>query len=105
MEVIGRHAHPVGDFDDAHGGFACEQLRENAVMGGVQVLDEDEGHACVGWKMTQKVGQRFDTAGGGANRDNGWVSGRPRHRGSQFVWGIPSNAYKARFSASPALLP
>lgn len=49
VDVVDFRMHAIGHLFYLHGGFLGEQVGEEAVMLGVQMLDEDEGHSSVGW--------------------------------------------------------
>ena len=70
-EMIGHDVHAVLDFGDFDLGVLGQQVGEDAVVFGVQMLDENVGHAGVGRKIAEQVGDRFDAAGGGADGHNG----------------------------------
>ena len=46
--AVGSDRHPVLDLEDLHLGVAPDQVGEDALVRGGQVLDEDEGHVAVG---------------------------------------------------------
>lgn len=83
INMIGLDAHAAGDFLDAHGGFLGEQFGEEAVMLGVEMLDEDEGHAGIGGQVGDEFGEGFDAAGGGADSGNQEIVLAFRGRGSK----------------------
>ncbi len=55
-----------------HGHFRLlgNQLRQNAVVSGVEVLDKDKSQARVCRQVSNKLRKRFDTPGRGADGDN-----------------------------------
>ena len=61
----------VPDLDDRHGGGALEQLHHDALVGRVQVLDDDKGHAAACRHVPQKQLQRLEPPGRGADADDG----------------------------------
>ena len=63
--------HAVPDLDDLHGGGALEELHHDPLVGRVEVLDDDEGHAASRGHVLQEELQRLETAGGGADADDG----------------------------------
>src|SRR5436305_12740542 len=62
VNVIGFDGHPDGDFLDEHGGFVVKKFGEHAVMLGVEMLDENEGHAGIGSPVADVFGESFDSA-------------------------------------------
>ncbi|GAB7025149.1 hypothetical protein JCM15764A_03970 [Geotalea toluenoxydans] len=48
-----------------------EQLGQDPLVGRVQMLDDDEGHAAIFWNMHQELLQRLQPASGGTDADNG----------------------------------
>jgi len=70
VNLIRLDRHAIGNFFDAHGGFLREEFSEHAVMGGVEMLHEDEGHAGIGGDVTEEFRDCFDSACGGANGRN-----------------------------------
>ena len=79
------------DLFDHHPGGPLQQFGHDAPVGGIEVLDDDEGHAAVVGHMAQKLLQGFQTAGGSANADDreglgrGWRQ-RFRRRRRDGVW-------------------
>ena len=59
------------DLDDFHAGGALEQFGHDAFVRRVQMLDDDKRHAAVLRHMSEKMLQRFESAGGGADADDG----------------------------------
>ena len=49
----------------------CSRSPQPALMGGVEVLDQDEGHPGVGRQVRQEQGERLEPAGRGADADDG----------------------------------
>ncbi len=68
--MIGRnHVNPVRldpqavlDLDDLHGRGPLEQLDHHALVGGVQVLDNDKGHPASLGQVAQKLLDRLQPA-------------------------------------------
>ncbi|MCK7513935.1 MAG: hypothetical protein MZV70_64575 [Desulfobacterales bacterium] len=52
-------------------GGALEQLGHDPLVGRVQVLDDDKGHAAAFRHVPQKLLQGLESSGGGADADNG----------------------------------
>src|SRR5215469_3749073 len=81
INVIGFDGHAVSDFLDAHGGFFGKKFGEHAVMFGVEMLNEDEGHAGIGSQVADELGESFDSARGSADGRNQEVPLSIRGRG------------------------
>ena len=71
VDAVRLDPHPVPDLEDLHGGGALEQFGHDPLVGRVQVLDDDKGHAASFRHMPQELLQRLQPAGGGADADNG----------------------------------
>jgi hypothetical protein len=95
--VVGLDGHAVGDFLDAHGGFFGKKFREHAVMLGVEMLNEDEGHAGIGSQVAHELGESFDSARGGADGGDQEVPLAVRGRGRTFLgriaWVVPPRRF------------
>ena len=76
LRMVGFDAEIMGGLADGHGGGPCQYLRERAVVGGVEMLHEDEAEAGVGLKVLQQLREGLKAAGGSANTDDGnWPAG------------------------------
>ena len=73
VNAIGLDPHGLGDLDDGHLGGGGEELGEYALVGGGEVLDEDDGHAGVVGEVLEEQLEGFESAGGGADGDDGEV--------------------------------
>ena len=62
IHLVGFDRHPIPDFAHVHGGHASQQAGQKTGMGGVQMLDEDIGHARRCREMLQQSGERFEPA-------------------------------------------
>ena len=71
VDVVGFHRHAVGGFPDRHGGGARENLGQQAVVLGVEMLHEDDGQTGVGRQIGQQMFEDFEAARGSANSDHG----------------------------------
>ena len=71
VDLVRRDLHAVPDLDDLHGGGALEELHHDPLVGGVEVLDDDEGDAASRGHVLQEELQRLEAAGGGADADDG----------------------------------
>ena len=63
VKMVRLDDHAIRDFLHTHGGFLGEELGEHAVMLGIEMLNENESHACVGGKIAYEFGERFDATG------------------------------------------
>ena len=75
VDVVRLHGQMVGDREDGHRRGSGQDIGQPALVRGVQVLDQHEGHAGISGKLFQKLAEGFKTAGGGADADD-------RERGS-----------------------
>ena len=71
IDAVRLDLHPVPDLENLHPGGALEQFGHDPLVGRVQVLDDDKGHAALFRHMPQELLQRLQPAGGGADADNG----------------------------------
>ena len=71
VDVVRLHWQTVGDREDGHRRGSGQDIGQPALVRGVQVLDQHEGHAGVGGELFQKLAEGFKTAGGGADADDG----------------------------------
>jgi hypothetical protein len=62
IHLVGFDRHPSPDFAHGHAGHASQQAGQETCMRGVQVLDEDIGHAGCRWEVLQQPGERFESA-------------------------------------------
>jgi hypothetical protein len=56
--------------DDGDGSLARDELTQQAVMLGVEMLDEHEGHAGVRREVAEQFRDGFETAGGSSDGDD-----------------------------------
>ena len=71
IDAVRLDPHPVLDLEYLHPGGALEQFGHDPLVGRVQVLDDDKGHAAVFGHMPQELLQRLQPAGRGADADDG----------------------------------
>ncbi|EDY16639.1 hypothetical protein CfE428DRAFT_5752 [Chthoniobacter flavus Ellin428] len=71
VNVVGLESHAVADFPDGHAGDAGEEFRELALVSGIEMHDDHETHAGVGGEMLEQGEGGLETAGGGADADDG----------------------------------
>ena len=69
--MIRLHGHSIPDFMHRHGGGPGEQFRQNALVRGVQVLDQDESHPGIGRQSPEQIGESFEAAGRCADSHDG----------------------------------
>ena len=55
IDAVGFDPHPVSDLKNLHRGGALEQFVHDPLVGRVQVLDDDKGHAAVFRHMPQEL--------------------------------------------------
>ena len=67
--MVGLHGLSRGGQRHGHRRFLRQNLREQALVCRVQVLNHDEGHAGCR-KGAEKLDQRFEASGRGANSHN-----------------------------------
>jgi hypothetical protein len=76
----------VFDLDDLHPGGALQQLRHDALVRGVQMLDDDKRHAAARRHPYEELLQRLKSAGGCADANDGKRgAGRRNHLGGRFA--------------------
>ena len=69
--MVGLDRHPVGCLDDRHLGVAAEEGNQQALVVGIEVLDDHEGGPAVGLQERQQGLERADAAGRRADADDG----------------------------------
>ena len=62
--------HPVPHLGHRHARHALQQFGHHALVGRVQVLDDDKGHAAVGRHVTEKVFEGLQSAGRSTDADD-----------------------------------
>ena len=70
VNAIGLDDHGVANLADGHGSFFGNELGKQAVMLGVEMLDEDEGHAGVWREVAEQLGNGFQAARGSSDGNN-----------------------------------
>jgi len=63
IDVVRLDRSAVLDLDDLHGGGALEELRHDALVRRVQVLDDDKGHSAALRHVLQKLLEGLQTPG------------------------------------------
>ncbi len=71
VDVVGGDGRFVDHLGDRHVRLAGQQLGQQAGVLGIEVLDEDVGHAGVVGQVLEELGERFEAAGRGADADDG----------------------------------
>ncbi len=61
--MVGKHRHLVARFVHGKLGGACENVGQHALVGGVEMLDEDEAHPGVRPQGAEQLDQRLQGAG------------------------------------------
>ena len=70
IDVVRFEPSGVLRFDDRHRRMRRQQLDHHALVGRVEVLDQDERHAALGGQRCEQGAEGFEPAGGGADRDH-----------------------------------
>jgi hypothetical protein len=73
--MVGADRRAVAGKNHRHRGVPPQQLVQDALARGVEVLDEHEGHAAVRWHAVEERGEGGKTTRGGTDGD-----GEDRHR-------------------------
>jgi hypothetical protein len=71
--MIRLNLHPFQYFRYLHRRLPAQQVGQNTVVVGVQMLHHDEGHSGIHRKVGQQIGDRFDAPCRGSNPDNDGV--------------------------------
>ena len=70
IDMVGLNRHPVRRQTNGHFGMAREQFGQKAFMGGVEVLDNEIGHAATGGQCAQKIAACLQPTGGSPDGDD-----------------------------------
>lgn len=70
VEVLAFDRHPVLRLPHGQGRRSGEQIHHQTFVGGIEMLDEDEGHAGAGGKRSDQARARFEPARRGADADD-----------------------------------
>jgi hypothetical protein len=70
VDTVGLHGHLIRDFGDRHAGRARQDLSEHTGVSGVEVLDQDEGHAGIGRQRLEHLLDGFKPARRSAGADD-----------------------------------
>ena len=83
VEMVGRQRRSVGGLAHGHRRVRGEQVDHHALVGRVEMLDQDEGHAVAGGHPVHQLAAGLQATGRGADADNREVAGaaRPAGRG------------------------
>jgi len=76
IDAAGLDPGAILDLDDLHGGGTLEQLRQDALVRRVQVLDDDKGHADAVRHIFQEQFHGLQSPGGSADADDGELAAR-----------------------------
>src|SRR5439155_22759667 len=71
VEMVRLDLRPILSLVDPDPACAGNELRQGALVGRIEVLDQDEGHAGVGGQLPEEQATRLETAGRGADPDDG----------------------------------
>ena len=69
--MVGLDLHPVLDLDDRHGCIALQQFHQNALVGRVQMLNDDKAKTAPFGHMPKELLQGLQSAGGSAKTNDG----------------------------------
>ena len=75
--MIGRDRKSLARFDDRHVGGPGQEIGQPALMAGVEVLHEHEGHPGLRRQTGQELGEGLEAPGGSADPDDGKRAFRP----------------------------
>lgn len=79
IDVVGLDGEPFLGLRHRHGCSLGEELRQQALVVRIKVLDEDESHSALRRERGQQLRDRLESPRGSANADNGkghWVTAR-----------------------------
>jgi hypothetical protein len=68
--VIRRQVYAIPRFLDPHRGVGAQKIRQDALVLGAKMLDQDEGHAAVRRHVVEEGRKGLETAGRGPDRDD-----------------------------------
>ena len=71
VDVIGFDRKPVARLDDRHAGGAGQEIGQPALVAGIEVLHEHEGHPGLRRQIGQELGEGLQAPGGSADPDDG----------------------------------
>ena len=69
-DFIDADGHALADFADGHRRLLTEDFRQMAFLMRVEVDGDQKGHAGLRRQFAEQLGNRFQSAGRGANADN-----------------------------------
>ena len=67
IHVVGPDVAAIRDFHDLHRGGALKQLGHHALLRRIEMLNDHEGHAAIRRRVLEKLRQRLQPSGGGAD--------------------------------------
>ena len=76
VDVVGLDRRVPSDLGDRQAASLRQQVGQDALVAGVQVLHQHEGHAGVGRQRSEKLPERVQPAGGGPHADDGEITSR-----------------------------
>ena len=68
--MVGFHSHAIGRLTDWHGGGSRKNLRQQAVVIWIEMLNEYDGESSVVWQIAEQQLENFQSARGGSDADN-----------------------------------
>ena len=83
VDVVGLDRRVPSDLGDRQAASLRQQVGQDALVAGVQVLHQHEGHAGVRRQRSEKLPERVQPAGGGPHADDGEIA--PRRTMPDFV--------------------
>lgn len=83
IEMVAIDPHSLDRLKNGHRGMTREQVHHHAFVGGVEVLDQDEGHAAIGRQRVQKASAGVKTPCRSANSHDEEVIGIFRRTSGQ----------------------
>lgn len=70
MDASRLYRHPVDDLEDGRPGDPLKQFAHDPFVGGIHMLDADQGKSAIFGYMPQELLQSLQPAGRGADADN-----------------------------------
>ena len=68
--MIGLDQHSINRLQHKHRRVACQQVHHHAVVGRIEMLDQDKGHAVSGWQRAYQLSAGIKAAGRSTDRDD-----------------------------------
>lgn len=71
VKLVWFDRHAVGRLTHLHRGMAGQELDQHALMGGVEMLDQNQRHAVTGGQCVEQFAARIQAAGRRPDADHG----------------------------------